>query len=60
MRDVSENARARRRVRAGQAMIEYVLALSALLIVVAAFSRLVGATRANVVRTESFVSSDYP
>lgn len=48
------------KMRKGQAMVEYMLAFGALLVVVAAFWRLVGATRHNVVRTESFVSSDYP
>ena len=46
--------------RAGQTMIEYVLALCALLAVVGAMWYLVAAARKNVVRTEALVSSDYP
>ena len=41
-------------------MIEYVLALCALLAVVGAMWYLVAAARKNVVRTEALVSSDYP
>jgi len=41
-------------------MVEYVLALCALLGVVAAMWYLVEAAHRNVVRTESLVSSDYP
>ena len=48
------------RARAGQAALEYVLALCALLVVVGAMWYLVAAARRNVVRTESLVSSDYP
>lgn len=48
------------RARAGQAALEYVLALCALLVVVGAMWYLVVAARKNVVRTESLVSSDYP
>ena len=46
--------------RSGQAMLEYVLALCALLAVVGAMWYLVSAARGSVVRTESLVSSDYP
>jgi hypothetical protein len=46
--------------RSGQAALEYVLALCALLVVVAAMWHLVVAARRNVVRTEALVSSDYP
>lgn len=48
------------RARAGQAALEYVLALCALLVVVGAMWYLVAAARRSVVRTESLVSSDYP
>ena len=48
------------RARAGQAALEYVLALCALLVVVGAMWYLVVAARKSVVRTESLVSSDYP
>ena len=48
------------RARNGQAMVEYVLALCALMCVVAAMWYLVEAARKNVDRTESLVSSDYP
>ena len=46
--------------RSGQAALEYVLALCALLVVVGAMWHLVAAAHRNVVRTESLVSSDYP
>ncbi len=48
------------KARRGQAALEYVLALCALLAVVAAMSYLVVAARKSVVRTEALVSSDYP
>ena len=41
-------------------MVEYVLALCALLAVIGAMWYLVAAARDNVRRTESLVSSDYP
>ena len=46
--------------RSGQAALEYVLALCALLAVVGAMWYLVVAAQKSVVRTESLVSSDYP
>ncbi len=48
------------KARGGQAMLEYVLALCALLAVVGAMWYLVSASRKSVDRTESLVSSDYP
>jgi uncharacterized protein (UPF0333 family) len=48
------------RARRGQAMLEYVLAFCALLVVVGAMTYLLSAARKSVVRTESLVSSDYP
>lgn len=48
------------RGRNGQAAVEYVLALCALLAVVGAMWYLVAAAHKSVVRTESLVSSDYP
>ena len=44
----------------GQAMLEYILATAALLVVVTVMSCLVRATRNSVYRTERLVSSDYP
>ena len=41
-------------------MVEYVLAVCALLVVVVAMGWLLSAARHNVVRTEALVSSDYP
>ena len=58
--DFCYNARMRIRGRKGQAAVEYVLALCALLAVVGAMWYLVSATKKSVVRTESLVSSDYP
>jgi len=49
-----------RNMRSGQAAIEYVLAVCALIGVVGAMWCLVSAAKQNVVRTESLVSSDYP
>lgn len=46
--------------RRGQAAVEYVLALGALLAVIGAMGYLVTAAKASVVRTENLVSSDYP
>ena len=54
------NPRMRIRGRSGQTMLEYVLALCALLAVVGAMWYLVVAARRSVVRTESLVGSDYP
>jgi uncharacterized protein (UPF0333 family) len=48
------------KARSGQAALEYVLALCALLAVVGAMWYLVVAAQKSVVRTESLVSSDYP
>ncbi len=41
-------------------MIEYVLALCALLIVTVAMSYVVSASKKSVVRTETLIGSDYP
>ncbi len=46
--------------RSGQTMVEYVLAVLALLVVVSAMGWVVAAARRSVVRTEALVSSDYP
>lgn len=47
-------------VRRGQAMVEYVLAFSALLVVVAIMAGLVAVARNHAVRTEGLVSCDCP
>ncbi len=41
-------------------MVEYVLAVCALLVVVAAMGWVVSAARRNVARTETLIGSDYP
>ena len=46
--------------RAGQAAVEYVLALAALLGVAAISWYLVSASKSSVERTERLVGSDYP
>ncbi len=46
--------------RSGQAALEYVLALAALLVVVGAVSHLVAAARKSGDRTIGIVASDYP
>ena len=48
------------RSRSGQAAVEYVLALCAMLAVIGAMWYLVVAAKKSVVRTENLVSSDYP
>lgn len=48
------------RSRSGQTMVEYVLALCALLAVIGAMWYLVSAARDSVYRTEDLVGSDYP
>ena len=48
------------RARRGQTMVEYVLAVCALLVVGLAMGYLVTAARHSVVRTENLVRSDYP
>ena len=48
------------RVKKGQALLEYVLALLALLVVVTVMVYLLRATRSSVTRTETLVSSEYP
>jgi len=48
------------RVRFGQAMVEYVLAVCALLVVAVAMGWVVAAARRSAVRTEALVRSDYP
>ena len=46
--------------RRGQTMLEYVLAFTCLLGVIAALSWLVPATQRSVARTERLVRSNYP
>ena len=48
------------RARRGQAMLEYVLAFSSLLIVVVILGRLVAVTQRYAARAENLVSSEYP
>lgn len=48
------------RVKKGQALLEYVLALLALLVVATVMAYLLRATRSSVTRTETLVSSEYP
>lgn len=48
------------RGRKGQAALEYVLALAALLVAVGVMGYLVSAARKSAQRTEALVSSDYP
>ena len=54
------NAHMKMRKRGGQAALEYVLALCALLAVVGAMGYLVSAAQKSVVRTEGLVGSEYP
>lgn len=54
------NLSMKQRGRRGQTMVEYVLAVCALLIVGLAMGYLVVAARHSVFRTERLVSSDYP
>ncbi len=44
----------------GQALLEYVLALAALLVVVSAMGYLVSAAKAKAQRSSSLVRSEYP
>ena len=48
------------RLRGGQAMLEYVLALAGLLVVVAVMWTLVSASEKQTHRTVNLVSSEYP
>lgn len=48
------------RFRRGQSLLEYVLAFSSLLVVIAILSGLVIVTRTYAVRTQKLVSGDYP
>ena len=48
------------RNRKGQAALEYVLALAALLVAVAATGYLVAAARRSADRAQALVGSDYP
>lgn len=48
------------KVRAGQTMVEYVLALCAMTVIAVAAGYLVSAVKSSAVRTESLVRSDYP
>lgn len=48
------------RLRRGQALLEYVLSLAALLVVVAILWGLIDVALRYADRTESYVSSDYP
>ena len=50
----------RARFRGGQALLEYVLVLAALLVVVALVWGLVGVSRRYADRTENLVTSDCP
>lgn len=50
----------RARLRSGQAMLEYMLVLAALLVVVALVWGLVGVSRRYADRTENLVTSDCP
>ena len=54
------NARMGNRNRKGQAALEYVLALAALLAAVAATGCLVAAARRSADRAQALVGSDYP
>ena len=54
------NARMGNRNRKGQAALEYVLALAALLVAVAATGYLVAAARRSADRAQALVGSDYP
>jgi uncharacterized protein (UPF0333 family) len=49
-----------RRMKRGQAMLEYVLAFAGILVVAAVMWCLVSAVRKQSVRTENLVSSEYP
>lgn len=49
-----------RGARAGQAMLEYVLAFAALLVVIAVMGYAVAAALKAEARTERLVKSDYP
>ena len=48
------------RMRKGQALLEYVLALAGLVVVVTALGFVVSGAAGFGVRTESLVSSEYP
>ena len=54
------NTGKRRRMKRGQAMLEYVLAFAGILVVAAVMWCLVSAVRKQSVRTENLVSSEYP
>ena len=47
-------------MKSGQALLEYVLAMAALVIVASVLWNLVGVTARYAVRTENLVSSEYP
>jgi uncharacterized protein (UPF0333 family) len=46
--------------RKGQALLEYVLALAAMLVLVAVMGFFVSAARTSAIRAETLVSSDHP
>ncbi len=48
------------RMSSGQALLEYVLALAALLVVVSATGWLIAAAKAKAERTSALVRSEYP
>ena len=54
------NTGKRRRMKRGQAMLEYVLAFAGILVVAAVMWCMVSAVRKQSVRTENLVSSEYP
>lgn len=60
MRDFWYNTRRPVGLRTGQAMLEYVLSLAALMVVVAILWGLVGVALRYADRTESLVTSDCP
>ena len=60
MRDFWYNTRRRGRMRRGQAMLEYMLSLAALMVVVAILWGLVGVALRYADRTEDLVTSDCP
>ena len=60
MRDFWYNTRSHGSMRRGQAMLEYVLSLAALMVVVAILWGLVGVALRYADRTEDLVTSDCP
>ena len=60
MTDFWYNTRWRGRARCGQAMLEYVLSLAALMVVVGILWGLVGVALRHADRTEALVTADCP